>query len=396
MSAHSPIKTPTPPPVPRQLSEYHGLLMSSSFCDVNREGETAYGPGDKILKLHARPPLGPCSPTVHFMGYWHDKTKFGPLIYLLNTNLVKAEPETPKKSLRAFETQMQCVKEGDVFKSPNRVRQRGGFLLSAKFDAVSSDTDSSSPQDSLTLRWAFSDRIRALDEGLSPKDAQSKVLGATDDAAQHPPSMCDDASMATLTETTLTDDSVSEPTSDASGSCTPIEIEEESCTPERSERLNPVLRGIEGHQLPADMAERVAKMAKLLPDEESMSVLTSKLKIHDEVRSSLSPALLNLVRESSPSVRRSLSPSLLKIHDGLLREREPSPSLRRCLSPSLLQLNRKLTEVIPKPKSRFDDFEPNTQRDHDSVEDAYSSSSLTSSFKKGLSDSFKKSAEAAW
>jgi hypothetical protein len=326
------------------------------------------------------------------MGYWHDKTKFGPLIYLLNTNLVRAEPETPKK-LRSFETQMQCVKEGDVFKSPNRVRQRGGFLLSAKFDAVSSDTDSDSPQASLTLGWAFTNRIRTLDEGLSPEDAQSKVQGATDDTTLHPPSMCDDAFMAILTEATLTDDSVSEPTSDEEA---PIEIEEEPSTPERSERPSSVLRGIEGHQLPANMAEHVAKMANLFPDKESMSMLTSKLKIHDEVRSSLSPALLNLVRESSPSVRRSLSPSLLKIHDGLLRERESSPSLRRCLSPSLLKLSRKLTEEIPKPKSRFDDFEPTKQSDHDSVEDAYSSSSLTNSFKNGLSDSFKKSAEAAW
>ena len=86
-----------------QLSEYHGLLMSSSFCNVHdKAGEKyMYGPGDKILSLHARPPLGPCSPTVHLMGYWFDKTKFGPLIYLHSTNKVD-EPQTPKKTPRTL------------------------------------------------------------------------------------------------------------------------------------------------------------------------------------------------------------------------------------------------------------------------------------------------------
>ena len=76
--------------------------MSSSFCDVNGQStdKYMYGPGDKILSLHARPPLGSCSPTLHFMGYWWDQTKFGPLVYLNSTNLVN-EPKSPKKAPRS-------------------------------------------------------------------------------------------------------------------------------------------------------------------------------------------------------------------------------------------------------------------------------------------------------
>ena len=35
-----------------------------------------------MLDLYANPPIGPCDATLHFMGYWHDNTKYGPLVYL--------------------------------------------------------------------------------------------------------------------------------------------------------------------------------------------------------------------------------------------------------------------------------------------------------------------------
>mmetsp|Transcript_25453 Transcript_25453/g.54109 ORF Transcript_25453/g.54109 Transcript_25453/m.54109 type:complete len:462 (+) Transcript_25453:29-1414(+) len=73
-----------------KLSEYQGLLLSSTFCDVwgTEASKRMYGPGDDILSLYSSPPVGPCIPTVHFMGYWYDKTKCGPLIYLSTTSQI--------------------------------------------------------------------------------------------------------------------------------------------------------------------------------------------------------------------------------------------------------------------------------------------------------------------
>ena len=108
--------------------------MSSSFCDASENGKTVSRASEKIFKLHARPPLGSCSPTLHFKGYWHDKTMCAPLIYLLNTNRFEAEPTTPRRPTTAPQLQAclnPCLESVEGFPSRDRFCRTGGYLLSS-------------------------------------------------------------------------------------------------------------------------------------------------------------------------------------------------------------------------------------------------------------------------
>lgn len=55
-----------------QVSECSRRLTNSGF---GAPGGQIFKPGDDILDVHKRPPLGPCTATVHLMGFWYDKTK---------------------------------------------------------------------------------------------------------------------------------------------------------------------------------------------------------------------------------------------------------------------------------------------------------------------------------
>ena len=54
-----------------------------------------FKPGDEMLNLHAKPLLGSCAPTIHLAGYWYDKTKQGPLLYLSHFKQHRREPSPP-------------------------------------------------------------------------------------------------------------------------------------------------------------------------------------------------------------------------------------------------------------------------------------------------------------
>ena len=97
------------------------MLMSSTFANGPDTDPVfmAYGPGAKLLDVHARPPLGPCVPTVHMMGYWYDKTKFGPLIYLSHSLTVAPslpQDHTSPPTPRAFE--LACPRQETVRAAP--------------------------------------------------------------------------------------------------------------------------------------------------------------------------------------------------------------------------------------------------------------------------------------
>ena len=72
-----------------KLSEYGGKLLNATFYDA--QGSTLYKPGDDILALHSKPPLGQCTPTIHLAGYWFDSTKQGPLVYLSSITLLQPD-----------------------------------------------------------------------------------------------------------------------------------------------------------------------------------------------------------------------------------------------------------------------------------------------------------------
>lgn len=56
-----------------QVSECSRRLMHSGF---RSPGVKLFNPGDDIIDLYEKPPVGPCTATVHLMGFWYDKTKF--------------------------------------------------------------------------------------------------------------------------------------------------------------------------------------------------------------------------------------------------------------------------------------------------------------------------------
>ena len=72
-----------------QISEYHGKMLHSTF--LTSDGGILFGPGDELLDVHQKPPLGACSVVVHLMGYWYDKTRQGPLLYLTEISLLPKE-----------------------------------------------------------------------------------------------------------------------------------------------------------------------------------------------------------------------------------------------------------------------------------------------------------------
>ena len=65
---------------------------------TDEHGEIIYGPGDDVLRLHQKAPLGTCAVTLHLMGYWYDSTKQGPLLCLSKLSRL------PKGSEKAYRT----------------------------------------------------------------------------------------------------------------------------------------------------------------------------------------------------------------------------------------------------------------------------------------------------
>ena len=63
-----------------QISEYCGKVLNTTVCDS--EKNVLYQPGDKLVDIYQKVPLGPCTVSIHMMGYWYDLTKQGPLLYL--------------------------------------------------------------------------------------------------------------------------------------------------------------------------------------------------------------------------------------------------------------------------------------------------------------------------
>jgi len=119
-----------PPRRRAQIGEYASQILHSRFTD--NEEELIFGPGEAVLDLYANPPTGACDVTLHvrrrppapraplplrprpaprararsplsgrpppsqMMGYWHDNTKFGPLVYLhAAAGFPKSTPASP-------------------------------------------------------------------------------------------------------------------------------------------------------------------------------------------------------------------------------------------------------------------------------------------------------------
>lgn len=76
--------------------------MSSKFDSFKQSNTSqhSFGPGDAMLSLAAKPPIGECIPCVHLMGLWHDKTKFGPLVYLSSLLSFNSAQSFPKAHAR--------------------------------------------------------------------------------------------------------------------------------------------------------------------------------------------------------------------------------------------------------------------------------------------------------
>ena len=74
-----------------KISEYSGMMTSTTFYDET--GGKIFAPGDQIVDLTEKPKrlLGSCSPTIHMAGYWHDETKQGPLLYLTSVSALSVE-----------------------------------------------------------------------------------------------------------------------------------------------------------------------------------------------------------------------------------------------------------------------------------------------------------------
>lgn len=86
-----------------QISEYCGKVMHTTF--TNEDDEVEHGPGDELLDVYQKAPLGLCAATIHLMGYWYDLTKQGPLLYLTKltsiARVLVVEPPSPPGSCPA-------------------------------------------------------------------------------------------------------------------------------------------------------------------------------------------------------------------------------------------------------------------------------------------------------
>ena len=126
--------------------------MHTTFCDV--KGDTLYQPGDEVLNLHRKPLLGPCSPTVHMAGYWHDETMQGPLLYLTGVNAIS-------KSLQS-ELINEAPMISELLKSPGGTISRRSFT-----SPMSNDTPEEGAErlENVFGEWVFGSQSPASPSG---------------------------------------------------------------------------------------------------------------------------------------------------------------------------------------------------------------------------------------
>ena len=110
-----------------KISEMGGRLLHTNFFD--EKGAVLYKPGDEMLDVHHRPLLGACAVTIHMAGYWYDKTKQGPLLYLMWASALDK-----KKKTRVDEAEIQI---DELLKSP------GGTVTRRSFTRVMNDESTS-------------------------------------------------------------------------------------------------------------------------------------------------------------------------------------------------------------------------------------------------------------
>ena len=136
-----------------KISEMGGRLMHTTFCDV--KGDALYQPGDEVLNLHDKPLLGPCSPTVHMAGYWHDETMQGPLLYLTGVNAIS-------KSLQS-ELINEAPMISELLKSPGGTISRRSFT-----SPMSNDTPEEGAErlENVFGEWVFGSQSPASPSGL--------------------------------------------------------------------------------------------------------------------------------------------------------------------------------------------------------------------------------------
>ena len=84
-----------------KISVFAGRMTAASI--ISEHGEALFRPGSKAVGLCEQPPAGACDATVHMMGFWHDETQFGPLLYLRTGRIIMQDgipefPETPLTS----------------------------------------------------------------------------------------------------------------------------------------------------------------------------------------------------------------------------------------------------------------------------------------------------------
>jgi len=58
----------------------------------SKTNKTVLGPGAKAADMCELPPLGHCHAAVHLMGFWHDDTQYGPMLYLNIVQLASPPP----------------------------------------------------------------------------------------------------------------------------------------------------------------------------------------------------------------------------------------------------------------------------------------------------------------
>ena len=84
-----------------KISVFAGRMTAASI--ISEHGEALFRPGSKAVGLCEQPPAGVCDATVHMMGFWHDETQYGPLLYLRTGRIIMQDgvpefPETPLTS----------------------------------------------------------------------------------------------------------------------------------------------------------------------------------------------------------------------------------------------------------------------------------------------------------
>lgn len=331
------------------------------------------------------------------MGYWYDKTKFGPLIYLLSTNHIETEPRTPKSIPRTVpqlqaclsgreDQHMEAVREADILKSPNRIRRKGVYLLSPLFDDVSSPPRVSTKPSRFKVEdpvQGIAGNVRShlqqtqlradsveknLEEDVACVEQRwwredSKMKAAATEAMapiKPPPPVLVKPRSDTMSDTS--DESVTPPNSSPHGTAAKRTVDErspwrasimtESVTPERQHR------------------DKVSKRETSAAEQELVDSLTPVLKICEELK----------LREGSPASRRALSPSLVLVSDKM--NVDDKSAFNKCTI----------------KKDRFECPEDDTVIHVPVLEptppfDSEFSHSLTGSFRKGLSDSFKNVSE---